>query len=47
VWGRSGGVVLRVRADQLKPSLSEAQRLEANYWIGRMREEFEASTQDW
>jgi hypothetical protein len=47
IWGRSGGVVLRVRADQLKVALSEEQRLEATYWIDRTRSELERSTQNW
>lgn len=47
IWGRSGGVVLRVRADQLKVALSEEQRLEAIYWIDRTRSELERSTQNW
>lgn len=47
VWGRSGGFVLRVPGDQLKPSLSEEQRREADYWINRMRTELEAKTRDW
>lgn len=47
VWGRSRGVVLRVRGDQLETSLPEEQRAEAEYRIRSMWTELEAATRDW
>lgn len=47
VWGRSGGVVLRVPRDRLKVELSGEERLEADHWISQMQAEFEAATRAW